>query len=148
MDALQMTPVPQPPPSPASDEPEERRARIRAELEAEHQARLARFRSRSERAREEKHAVSASRERKTEEDLRQAERLRFFKEQGYKEYVDSNGRREWLPPEEYNWRMRRRKQRDTKGREYTPAILKRRQELVLYGIAALLAILVGLVLAR
>lgn len=143
-----MTPLPQPPKPPGIDESLDRRAQIRAELEAEHEARLARFRSRSKRAREDGQAVSASRERKSEEELRQAERLSFFKEQGYKEYVDSNGRREWLPGEEYDWRMRRRKQRDTKGREYTPAILKRRQELVLYGIAALLAIIVGLVLAR
>lgn len=132
----------------AAAEPSDPRERIRAELEREHEARLLRFRSRSQRAREEGKAVAGSRERKAEEDLRQAERMRFFQERGYREYTDSNGRKEWLPPEEYEWRMRRKKQRDQKGTEYAPALLRRRQELLLYGAAALIAILVGLVLAR
>lgn len=132
----------------ALDEREAARQRIRQELEEEHRARLHRFQSRVERQREDTEARRAGRERRRDEELREAERRRFHEEHGYREYVDSNGRREWLPPEEYAWRMKRRRKHDAKARDFSPAFLKRRQELALYAIAALLAMLVGLILAR
>jgi hypothetical protein len=124
------------------------REQIRAELEAEHQRRLERFQERRSRAHDSSRAHQETRLRKAEEDLRQSERRRFYQEQGYKEYVDSNGRAEWLPPQEYEWRMRRRKKRDRKGREYQPSVLTRRRELALYAVAAVIAVILGLILIR
>lgn len=134
-------------PAPSPDQ-EALREQIRAELEAEHQRRLERFQERRTRARETSVAHQQTRQRKEEEDLRQAERRRFYTEQGYKEYVDSNGRSEWLPPQEYEWRMRRRKKRDRKGREYQPSVLSRRREVAIYLVAAAVAVLLGLLLIR
>lgn len=123
------------------------RDQIRAELQAEHEARLRKFAERKQTARSHARAHDNTKRRKEFEELRLAERRRFHQEQGYKEYVDSNGRSEWLPPQEYEWRMRRRRKRD-RGREYQPSMLKRRREVALYAVAALAAILVGLLLIR
>lgn len=136
-------------PEPAtSPEQDALREQIRTELEAEHQRRLERFAERRAQSRDTGRIHKETRERKELEDLRQAERRRYYQEQGYKQYVDSNGRTEWLPPQEYEWRMRRRKKRDKKGREYQPSVLSRRRELLVYGVAALAAILLGMLLIR
>lgn len=134
-------------PAPSKTE-DELRAAIRAELEAEHAARVERFEAKRTVARERAREHHAQRERRDVEELRLAERRRFYQEKGYREYVDSNGRSEWLTPAEYEWRTQRRKRRDRRGREYHPNLVKRRRELVLYAVAVVMALVIGLLLVR
>ncbi len=130
--------------APLLDE-DEARARIRQDLQAEHDKRLASFARKRQVAKQQNKARNASRRQRQLEDLREAERRRFYVEKGYKQYTDSNGRSIWMPAEEYAWRMKRRKHRD-RSREYRPSLWRRRQTLVLYGIAAIVAIALGLLL--
>lgn len=127
---------------------DDERARIRAELEAEHEARVERFAAKRAAARERAGERLDQQQRREMEQLRLDERRRFYEEKGYREYIDSNGRSEWLTPEEYEWRSKRRKRRDRKGREYTPGLLRRRRELAVYAVAVVVALLIGLVLVR
>ena len=132
-------------PAPPALETDALREQIRAELEAEHQLRLERFAQRRHEAHQQGHHKAEQRQRREAEDLREKERRRFYEEKGYKEYVDSNGRSEWLPAEEHDWRVRRRKRRD-RGGEYSPQLGRRRRDLVIYAVAALIAVVIGLAL--
>lgn len=96
---------------------EERRAvedRLRAELEADHRRRVEQATAPSpleQAAREE--AARRERER-LEAEVREA----FYLEKGYKRYENSRGQIEWLLPDEYERRMRRRKRtRSPRGGE-------------------------------
>lgn len=78
--------------------------------------------------------------------LREELRARFHREHGYKRYVDGTGREVWLTPEEYAWRMSRRRSR--RRHPLYSTSLGRRRQWVLYGLVAVLAVVLGLVLAR
>lgn len=135
-------------PEPTPDaEQESLRDQIRAELEAEHAVRVERFDQRRRQAREHTRSHKETARRREVEELREQERRAFYQEKGYKQYIDSNGRTEWLPPEEYEWRQKRRRKRDRKG-EHRPAILRHQREIVLYGLAVIAAILLGMLLIR
>lgn len=92
---------------------EERRAveaQMRADLEADHQKRLGRLGEPSP-MEEAARAELARREReRVEAEVREA----FYLEKGYKPYENSRGQTEWLLPEEYDKRMRRRKRDRTR----------------------------------
>jgi hypothetical protein len=127
--------------------PEERanvERQIREELEAEHQRRSDNIRRRSSA----QGAAEDRPERRNAElfELREQARQRFYQEHQYKLYVDSTGREVWLPPEEYEQRMARRRRR-----KEPPIPLDgppKTQLWLIYAGLALVALLMGLLLAR
>ena len=80
-------------------------------------------------------------------ELREAVRQKFYKENGYKRYVDSTGREVWLSPQEYDQRTRRRRRRRAAAPIDGPMASRTRTAL-LYGGLALLALVLGFALAR
>ncbi len=128
-------------------DPDDLRARIRAELEQEHEARVRRFAEHRQHARQRHERRQHSKQQRMLEELREEERRKLYREKGYRRYVDSNGRETWLPKDEYAWRMKRRKRRD-RASEYRPVTRQRRQTLLIYAVAAVAAVLIGLLLIR
>jgi hypothetical protein len=126
---------------PLDDGEEDLRQRILDELEQEHSERLEKLAHRKQRAR------ARTEERKQElrvegtKKLRDEIRDRFYDEKGYVEYVDGSGRREWVPKEEYEWRMRRRK----RSRRSDLPMSKRMREVVATGVALVIVVLIGIV---
>jgi len=80
-------------------------------------------------------------------DLREEVRQRFYKENGYKRYLDSTGREVWLSPEEYAQRVRRRKRR-SRSEGINDRLSANSRQLLLYAGLGLLALVLGFVLAR
>lgn len=98
------------------EEIEELRARVRAELEAE-EARRQRY----VREREPRTSARAMRIRQIERE----EEERFYRERGYRRFVDRAGHVRWLSPEQaQRWeeerQKRRRRSRSLSGRVSTP----------------------------
>jgi hypothetical protein len=127
--------------------PEERadlERQIWEELEAERQRRSDNVRRRS--------SAQGSGEDRPERrnaevyELREQAKQRFYQEHHYKLYVDSTGREVWLPPEEYEQRMARRRRR-----KEPPIPLDgppKTQLWLIYAGLAVVAVLMGLLLAR
>ena len=128
------------------EELQEARARFESEFAEEHEVRLQKVRRRERRtdgkrtAREEEARNAALNALKAEV---QAE---FHKKNGYKLYTDSTGRQHWLPPEEYDQRMARRKRR--RHRVLEPVVGDRTRELVFMVGLVILAVVLGFALAR
>ena len=126
---------------PLDDEEEELRKKILDELEQEHAQRLEKLDHRKQRARdrneERMHVLRAEGTKKLRDEIRD----RFYDEKGYVEYVDGSGRREWVPKEEYEWRMRRRK----KSRRSDLPMSKRMREVVATAVALVIVVLIGIV---
>lgn len=133
---------------PQNTEREDIAERFRAQLEDEHTARqLAQERRRIR----SKAKASESEERRQailEAEVQDQVRADFHREKGYRLYTDSAGREHWLTPDEYEWRMRARAQRDQRRKSFQQSFWVRRRTLVLYAGAALLAVAVGLFLVR
>ena len=128
----------------SADEQRELAETYREELEADHERRVAKVREREDReaarrARAEQDAREVARS-----DLKEQVREQFYKEHGYKLYVDSTGREHWLAPEEYAQRMARRKGR----RVVAPSKLSQRRVWMFYAGTALLAVALGVLLAQ
>lgn len=120
-------------------------AKIRDELSREHEERIASLNRRREDSKR-RHRSREEAQRTAEvATLRQEIQQQFYEEQGYKKYVDSTGREVWLPPEEYEWRMRRRRRKvRQQGRELN--LTPRFRTVAIYVGIALAAILFGLLL--
>lgn len=127
---------------------EELRRQARAELETEHEERLERIRQRREHAKTRSRDKSDERKRIEETMVREQVREEFYKEKGYRLYTDSTGRELWLSPEEYEWRQRRHRHGRHKRRIYEPAINNRGRVWLFYVGLLILAIVVGIALAR
>ena len=84
----------------------------------------------------------------SEAEIKEKVRADFYKENGYKLYTDSAGRKHWLTPEEYTWRMAARAQRDSRRKTFEPSIWVRQKTVVMYGGAILLAVALGLFLVK
>jgi len=119
---------------------------FRAELEAEHVQRQQAQAERHERAREKRRARQTREQVLAESELKEQVRADFYKEKGYKLYTDSAGRKHWLTPEEFDWRMDARARRDSHRRSFEPSIWVRKRTLVMYAAAAAVAIVLGLFL--
>lgn len=127
-----------------SDERRELEERFRRELEEDHARRLEKV--------ERRKAKATSRERQRAEDehniavseLKERVRDDFYKQHGYKLYIDSTGREVWLTREEYEVRMRRRRGRRAK---VAPSVATQRRTWMLYGAVVVLAVLLGIALA-
>ena len=130
--------------SPVSDDGDN----LRRQLELEHEERLARFEERrasgKDRARESKDRKRRSHRHKAES----AMRLEFYKEKGYKKYVDSRGREQWLPPQEFEWRTKARKAREARQKKYGGLDQGKHAHVWLMVSAALIAVVLGLLLIR
>lgn len=123
-------------------------ARIRADLEAEHAERKARFEQKKERGKRKREQRRTEREHVSEQELKQRLQAEFFREKGYKKYVDSRGKTHWLLPEEYDHRVKARKAReDRKARYKSYQPPGDRKWLVWVGMV-IFAMTVGLVLLR
>jgi uncharacterized membrane protein len=94
--------------------PAELDERIRADLEREHEERRERFQLMREKGRERSRFKKARAEADEESRRRQALRATFYEEKGYKRYVDSRGKEQWLLPEEYDWRVKARAAREAR----------------------------------
>ncbi len=79
-------------------------------------------------------------------ELREKVRLRFYKEHGYRRYIDSTGREVWLTPEEFALRSKRRSRRRSHTLEQ--ALPSKYRTVALYVGLALLALVLGFALAR
>lgn len=133
-----------PPLSPS--EASEARRRFEEELQADHDERVAKVARReararrkgSEREREQRHAALNA--------LRAEVQAEFHKKNGYKLYTDSTGRKHWLTPDEYDFRMARRKRR--RHRVLEPVVGDRSRNILFMVGMVMLAVLLGVALAR
>ena len=123
--------------------------RFRQELLETHEQRLERVqRQKSRRGK----AGTTSHERARDAEIARVQeetRSAFYKEQGYMEYTDSTGRKSWLPPEEYEWRMKRRagrKRRRNNTVEFEGLSIW--MTMSFYGGMFLVAVLLGVILTR
>lgn len=134
----------QPPLSPS--EADEARERFESELQVEHDERVAKVARReararrrgSEREREQRHAALNA--------LKAEVQAEFHKKNGYKLYTDSTGREHWLAPDEYDFRMARRKRR--RHRVLEPVMPDRARNILFMVGMVLLAVVLGWALAR
>ena len=134
-------------PTLAPDEAAALAASFRVELEAEHAERLAQLEERKAKARQGAAAAGAEARMLAENQLKEKIREQFQQEKGYKRYVDSTGREHWLPPEEYDFRVKRREQRN-RARMLEPAELQKRRMWWFYVGMVIVAVGVGAMIAR
>lgn len=128
------------------DERKAAEAAYEAELRAEHERRTAALEQRK--LRSENHPDSAAEEQRRIElfELKERVRNKFYRDNGYRRYTDSTGREVWLTAAEYDQRMRRRKRRGT--RTNARQLTDKTRGIVIYGVMAVIAVVLGVVLAR
>jgi hypothetical protein len=126
-------------------EREEAERALRAQLEEDHARRQETIEKRRSRKRQTQERRQAARHSELFS-IREGVRAQFYEEKGYKVYIDSTGREVWLSPEEYAQRTQRRKRRGDSMPD--PTLRDRRFMWLVYGGMVLLAILLGLMLAR
>ena len=132
-----------------SKEEEDRiEAEYRAELESEHTERQLAQKRRHQKSKARSDERRHARQLQSEAEVKEKILADFHKEKGYKLYTDSAGREHWLTPEEYDWRMKARAQRDRNRKSFRPTFWARKRMLMMYGGAVLLAIALGLFLIR
>ena len=123
------------------------REEFQQKLEEEHQARLDDLSKKRDRARARSNSRKDRRSNAEIARIHEEMRQKFQKEQGYREYEDSVGRRYMVPPEEYDWRVKVRKRRGPKHRVRRETKAKTRQMLA-YAVVLVVAVIAGLVLVR
>jgi len=121
---------------------------FREELEADHAERQEVQAEREARASARRDARKTRADALAEAEIKEKIRADFHREKGYKLYTDSAGRQHWLTPEEYEWRMAARAQRDSRRKSFEPSIWVRQKQVMMYGSAVVLAVLLGLYLVR
>jgi hypothetical protein len=122
--------------------------RFRVELEAEHQRRHEKIQRRQEKARAKRYRKKSENRQVELYEIQEQIRQQFYKDNNYQLYTDSTGRQSWLSPEEYEWRMARRKNRGQKRKIYEPAFGNRRPMWLFYAGMLALAIVLGIALAK
>jgi hypothetical protein len=130
------------------DEASQVESTFRSELEAEHESRQEAQHLRQEKAQGRQQARRREKQVLAESEIKERVRAQFYKDKGYKLYTDSAGRQHWLTPEEYDWRMRARDQRDKGRRSFEPSHIAHRRKAIMYAGAALLAVIMGLILLK
>lgn len=123
--------------------------RFLQQLQAEHEEAKERFATRKERSREKALARNAEKEERGELDRQREIRMKFYRDNGYKRYISSRGKESWLLPEEYAWRMKARKARDSRHAKYKSVASDKggREKLLWVGLV-LIAMVIGLALLR
>ena len=122
--------------------------RFRSELEAEHQRRHEKIQSRREKARAKRYRKKSENRQVELYEIQEVVREQFYKDNDYKLYTDSTGRQSWLSPEEYEWRMARRKNRGHRRKIYEPAFGNRRPLWLFWAGMVALAVSLGLLLVN
>jgi hypothetical protein len=119
------------------------------QLEKEHAEAKERFDERKARSKDKAQARRSEKEELGEAKRQQELREQFYKENGYKRYTNSRGKVLWLLPEEYEWRMRAKKDRAHRHAKYSNLAnaSENRQRMVWIGLV-LIAVVVGLALLR
>ena len=80
--------------------------------------------------------------------MRDQMRHQFYTERGYKLYIDSRGRENWLTPEEYEWRHKYRRRKRGR-RKFVPKLKGyRMQTVLLYAGMLVLAVILGMLISR
>ena len=122
---------------------------FRLQLEREHAEAKERFEERKVRSKDKAKARRSEKEELGEAKRQQRLRETFYKENGYKRYTNSRGKVLWLLPEEYEWRMRAKKDRANRHAKYTSLAnaSENRQRMVWIGLV-LIAVVIGLALLR
>jgi len=121
-------------------------AQFRDELKVEHDSRQEAQLKREQRSRARSARVKHESQILAEQQLKQQVRQEFYRENDYKLYTDSAGREHWLTTEEYEWRMRARARHDRNRRRFSSPKLAQKRQLLMYGGAAVLAIIMGVIL--
>ena len=62
--------------------------------------------------------------------------------------MDPEPMEHWLTPEEFDWRMRIRARHDKNRRRFESSHVAKQRMIMMYGGAALLAVIIGLVLVK
>lgn len=129
--------------------PETTDEHFRLQLEKEHAEAKERFEERKARSKDKAQARKSEKEELGEAKRQQELREQFYKENGYKRYTNSRGKVTWLLPEEYEWRMRAKKDRAHRHAKYTSLAnaSENRQRMVWIGLV-LIAVVIGLALLR
>jgi hypothetical protein len=132
----------------SEDERKDAEARIRDELEEEHQRRIRRLEHKRQRVRSKRERQNQHRKELVIAEMRDQMRHQFYTERGYKLYVDSRGRENWLTPEEYEWRTKVRRRKRGR-RKFVPKLGSYRlRTVLLYGGMLALAVALGMLLSR
>ena len=132
----------------SEDERKDAETRIRDELEEEHQRRLRRLEHKRQRVRSKRERQIQHRKELVIAEMRDQMRHQFYTERGYKLYVDSRGRENWLTPEEYEWRTKVRRRKRGR-RKFVPKLGSYRlRTVLLYGGMLALAVALGMLLSR
>jgi hypothetical protein len=132
----------------SEDERKEAQLRILEELEDEHARRLRRLEHKRQRVRS-KREHEAQREKDIlVAEMRDKLRHEFYTERGYKLYIDSRGRENWLTPEEYEWRTKYRRRR-RRTRKWVPSLKGARlRNVLIYAGMFALAVVLGMLISR
>jgi len=129
------------------EEREEAEARFEAELAEEHADRQDAVQRRRRKRGDHRSTSDEEARLIALYDLREEVRQRFYKENGYRRYIDSTGREVWLSPEEYAQRVRRRKRR-SRSDGLIDRLSGNSRQLLLYAALGLVALVLGFALAR
>jgi hypothetical protein len=120
------------------------RKRVLEELEAEHDQRMEQLEARKEKARARTHERKEREKEVLDRKFKEELRAEFYRERGYVEYVDRSGRRTWVPKEEYEWRMRRRKA----SRKRDLPMNNQTRQVLFYAATVIIALVIGLMLVK
>lgn len=132
----------------SEEERHQAEARILEELEEEHARRLRRLEHKRQRVRSKRDEQAQREKDLVVAEMRDSMRHEFYTERGYKLYIDSRGRENWLTPEEFDWRTKYRRRRRRK-RRWVPSLRGTRMRTVLiYGGMLLLAVVLGMLISR
>jgi hypothetical protein len=132
----------------SEEERQQAEARILEDLEEEHARRLRRLEHKRQRVRSKREEQAQREKDLVVAEMRDLMRHEFYTERGYKLYIDSRGRENWLTPEEFEWRTKVRRRRRRK-RRWVPSLRGTRMRTVLiYGGMLLLAVVLGMIISR
>lgn len=132
----------------SEDERKDAEARIANELAEEHERRLRRLEHKRQRVRSKRERENQHRKELVIAEMRDQMRHQFYTERGYKLYIDSRGRENWLTPEEYEWRTKYRRRKRGR-RKFVPKLKGyRTQTVLLYAGMLVLAVVLGMLISR
>jgi hypothetical protein len=97
------------------EERKQAEASILEDLDREHARRLGALERKRERLRTKRDRDQQLQHEFEVAELREQLRARYYTERGYRQYIDSRGRESWLTPEEYEWRIKHRRNRRKRG---------------------------------
>jgi hypothetical protein len=117
--------------------------RIRAELQVEHDERKRRLADKKSRSRVKSDRRRAQEEQEAELQLRRRVEEQFYADNGYKRYIDSRGKARWLLPEEYDWRMKARKERERRHGKHRSFEQPGRASWMIWAGLVVMAVLMG-----